>query len=117
MGDVSKHFNKSEFTCKCGCGFVIINPELITVLEGIRQRYGIVRINSACRCAEHNKAVGGSSDSQHMRGTASDIIVEGFSPFKVQQYLIAKYADKYGIGSYTSFTHIDVRATKARWKG
>ena len=26
-----------------------------------------------------------------------------------------KYPDKYGIGMYSSFTHIDTRRTKARW--
>ena len=116
MGDISKNFSKSEFTCKCGCGFVIVNPELIQVLEDLRQHYGPVRINSGCRCPKYNKAVGGGSNSEHMRGTASDITVNGYSPAKVQQYLLAKYPGKYGIGVYTTFTHIDVRPTKARWK-
>ncbi len=116
MGDISKYFDRAEFACNCGCGFDDVAPELITILEDVRKHFGPVRISSGCRCVKYNKAVGGGDDSQHMRGTASDIVIDGFSPVKVQQYLLAKYPSKYGIGSYTTFTHIDVRSTKARWK-
>ncbi len=116
MGDISEHFNRNEFACKCGCGFATVDVELIQVLEDLRQHYGPVRVNSGCRCSSHNKSVGGSSDSEHMRGTASDITVDGYSPAKVQQYLLAKYPSKYGIGIYTTRTHIDVRSIKARWQ-
>lgn len=36
MGDLSTHFNRHEFTCRCGCGFDDISPDLITLLEEIR---------------------------------------------------------------------------------
>jgi hypothetical protein len=33
----------------------------------------------------------------------------------IYAYLCAKYPNKYGIGSYKSFTHVDTRAIRARW--
>jgi uncharacterized protein YcbK (DUF882 family) len=125
MGDLSKHFNKSEFQCKgtnCGlnggnCNFNKVSPELIEVLEDLRETYGLpITINSGCRCPKHNAAVGGSKLSTHMQGIAADIVVKGMSPAKVYQYLNGKYPNQYGIAAADTFTHIDVRKNKARWK-
>lgn len=43
------------------------------VLEPLRRRFGVIRINSGFRCPELNKAVGGVDNSQHKRGQAADI--------------------------------------------
>lgn len=44
------------------------------VLDPLRLFYGKpIRINSGFRCAALNKAVGGVSNSQHLRGEAADI--------------------------------------------
>ena len=45
------------------------------VLQPIRDRFGIVTINSGYRSPELNTAIGGSKSSQHMRGEAADIEV------------------------------------------
>lgn len=116
MGDLSKHFSRSEFACKCGCGFDTVDAELITVLEGLREQLGRpVRINSACRCEKDNARVGGAKSSQHLTGKAADITVDDISPMGVFSYLTGKYPDSYGIGRYKTFTHIDSRSNKARW--
>ena len=120
MGDLSKHFSRSEFSCGCGCGFDVVDAELISVLEDLREALQstitIKETNgSGCRCRAHNKAVGGGSSSQHLLGKAADINVTGVSPTRVQEYLLDKYPNDYGIGKYNSFTHIDVRGYKARW--
>ena len=119
MGDVSLHFNRSEFTCKCGCGFTNVDITLLTVLESVRDYFNApVTINCACRCPAHNKSVGGVQNSQHVQGIAADITVSGCSPADVADYLTRKYPCKYGIGNYTTFTHIDVRSNgPTRWKG
>lgn len=118
MGDLSEHFSRSEFACKCGCGFDNISTELITVLEDIRTYFGVpVKINSGCRCEKHNAKVGGVQNSQHVQGIAADIVVSGRTPAQVADYLENKYQDHYGVGRYSSFTHIDVRQAKARWHG
>ena len=118
MGDISENFSRSEFDCQCGCGFSTVDVELIKVLEVVRKKFGrSIKINSGCRCEEHNKKEGGSYGSKHKQGIAADIVVSGVSPDKVYAFLDLFMPNSYGIGKYNSFTHIDVRKTKARWKG
>lgn len=75
MGDLSEHFDSSEFACRCGCGASKTDPALIEVLERIRALAftGGLRINSGRRCKRHNRAVGGATSSQHLVGKAADI--------------------------------------------
>lgn len=123
MGDISRHFNRSEFRCK-GCtadnpcergGVDTVDVELVRTLEGIREYFGAsVYINSGHRCPEHNAAVGGSPGSQHLLGRAADIRVEGVSPSQVASFL--GYLNG-GVGEYQTFTHVDTRGRRARWKG
>ena len=116
MGDISKHFDRAEFSCKCGCGFDTVDVELIDVLEKVRTYFDVpVMINSACRCEAHNKAVGGSDKSQHRLGRAADIVVNLVDPSQVQDFLKSEYPDSLAIGCYDTFTHIDTRKGKARW--
>ena len=116
-GKVSKHFRVREFASKDGADKVLIDDDLVKLLENIREAAGgkAVTINSGYRSPEHNKAVGGVSNSQHVKGTAADIVVAGTGPLTVGQ--IAEYYlnTKGGIGVYKSFTHVDTRATRSRW--
>jgi len=114
---LSNNFNDYEFKCHCGkCDLITPPLELLNVLEDVREHFGRpVTIMSGYRCSAHNSAVGGAQRSKHKKGTASDIIVSGITPDRVQKYFLKKYPKKYGIGRYTYFTHIDVREQKARW--
>lgn len=121
MGDLSKHFNKAEFACKCGCGFGMkdgdINPALVQRLEEIREHFGKpIYITSGCRCDKHNRKVGGAQFSQHKLGTAADIMVRDVKPEDVYNYVTATYSTG-GTGKYRLFTHVDVRPNKAFWRG
>ena len=116
MGDLSQNFNRSEFACKCGCGFDTVDAELILILEDLRGHFGTpVVITSGCRCKAHNEREGGSPGSQHLYGRAADFTVVGVPAQSVHAYLMAKYLDSYGIGTYPSWTHVDTRNQKARW--
>lgn len=116
MGNISKHFSRSEFACKDNCGFDTVDAELITILEDLREKFDRpVRINSSCRCAKDNARVGGAKNSQHLTGRAADITVDDTSPMGVYSYLTMNYPERFGIGRYNSFTHIDSRSNKARW--
>ena len=108
MGDLSEHFDSSEFACQCGCGFNTVSPELVYLLEQIRQEYNKpMIITSGCRCADHNAAVGGVSNSAHTRGTAADIKVEGgLDRRKLVDLAVMNWAS--GIGVAKTFCHIDV---------
>ena len=77
MGDLTKDFSRSEFACKCGCGFDQIDPRVVDMCQVIRDKLGApVRINSACRCAKHNAQVGGVKGSYHTKGLAADLSCE-----------------------------------------
>ena len=121
MGDISRNFSRWEFKCPCGkreCGFDTVDGELLTVLEALRLHFVArsVTINSGCRCQGHNVDIGGSKKSQHMYGRAADIVVARIRPVDVQDYLEALYPLKYGVGRYSTFTHIDTRSgAPARW--
>lgn len=117
MGNISKHFDREEFDCNCGkCTPIAVDKVLLEVLENVRETFGQpVTINSAYRCENHNCNVGGSVNSMHLTGKASDIVVSGIRPKDVQAFLLDQYPDTYGIGKYDTFTHIDVRDVKARW--
>ena len=121
MSDLSPHFSKKEFACKCGCGFDTPDPKLVEALEKLRSRLGVpLTINSACRCEAHNKAEGGSPKSQHLQGKAADVRVPpGHSVSSIAFH--AESIDAFrrgGIGKYPNkgFVHLDVRANgPARW--
>ena len=112
--ELSKHFNRKEFACRCGCGFDTVDSMTLEALESIRQHFDKpVTVTSGCRCLVHNKAVGGSERSQHTKGRAADIQVKGVEPSAV-----ADYATSLGlsVGRYDSFTHVDSRSgLAARW--
>ena len=115
---LSKNFHRDEFACKCGCSFSTVDVELLEVLELIRKKFNKpIKINSACRCDEYNKKIGGSYGSKHRQGVAADIVVKGINPETVYNFINNYMPNSYGIGKYNSFTHIDVRNSKARWKG
>jgi uncharacterized protein YcbK (DUF882 family) len=117
MGDLSKHFSRHEHACNCGCGFDTVDTELNFVLQvDLRYHYNkAVTIDSGCRCPAWNKEEEGAEDSQHLWGKAADVRVADTSPLAVYTYLNEIYPDKYGLGLYNNFTHIDVRPDKARW--
>lgn len=120
--DGIKYFKRSEFACKCGkyCnGFPVEpNEKLVETLETIREHFGVpVTVSSGIRCKTHNTNVGGASKSQHMEGTAADIVVKGVPVSEVVKYAETLMPKTGGIGTYKTFTHIDVRSVKARWNG
>ena len=75
---LSKNFARAEFACHCGCGFDAISQRVVDVVQAIRTSAGHpVRINSGCRCAKRNSAIGGVKNSDHMKGNAADISCAG----------------------------------------
>lgn len=115
---LSINFESIEFDChgKGCCAETEIDPMLIEYLQKIRDHFGKpVTINSAYRCAKHNKKIGGASKSKHLYGQAADIKVVGVKPLKIAQY--AESIGIKGIGQYSTFVHIDTRSNKYFWYG
>jgi len=110
---IAANFSAKEFDCKCSkCDKTLIDLDHIVKLQQLREDLNAsITINSAYRCPAHNAAVGGSSKSQHKRGTATDIVVSDMGPDEVAD--ACEHFD--GLGRYESFTHIDSRGSSARW--
>ena len=115
---LSKNFKVKEFACSDGSDPIFIAMELVDVLQKVRSHFGkAVTITSAYRTPSHNKKISGTTFSQHLYGMAADIKVKDVSPKKVAEYVEKLMPKSGGIGIYDTFTHIDVRSTKSRWKG
>ena len=119
MGDISKHFFRSEFACKCNqCGQDTVDVELITVIERVRVHFAEpIVINSGNRCIPYNKAIGGHPNSYHTKSRAADIVVKGVKPADVYEQIDEWYPGRFGLGNYSTFTHIDTQRLRKRWKG
>lgn len=105
------YFSKKELECKCGCGIANIDDKMLSKLNMLRHLIGKpLTLNSACRCSQHNKNVGGVSTSLHITtqekaGTAVDIRCSD----KHMRYLIVEAAIALrftGIGVHKSFIHL-----------
>jgi uncharacterized protein YcbK (DUF882 family) len=107
MGDLSPHFSRYEFVCKCGCGFFIKDALLIQWLEKMREELGVpIIINSGCRCKPWNTFVEGNKASEHLDGQAADIrVTNGYERSDV--VLAALNAGFRRIGIAKSFVHVD----------
>lgn len=115
---LSANFKVREFACNDGSDVIFVAPELVAVLQKIREHFGKpVVLNSGFRTASYNKKVGGATYSQHQYGTAADIRISGVTPKKIAEYAETLLPGKGGIGIYSSFVHVDVREVKSRWNG
>lgn len=132
-GQITSHFNIWEFRCRAN-NELLINADVIAHiqrLEKFRQWYKRAMIvNSGYRTVEHNKSIGGSPNSQHINGIASDINLplgefatftktrkeEFLQNIKNKWYEICK-ADGLGggVGFYNTFVHLDSRKQKSFW--
>ena len=116
MGNLSEHFNREEFACKCGCGMNTVDYALLSILEDIREEFGQpITITSGCRCKNYNTQIDGAKNSQHLYSKAADFTVKDVEPELIQQWLDVNAPNNLGIGYGKTFTHLDVRDEKARW--
>ena len=116
---LSPHFKVREFASKDGADAVKIDPALIVALEQLRAYLGAsITIYSGYRTKEHNRRIGGSRTSKHMRGLAADIICRqnGRSLPSAEVCCAAQDLGLPGIAYIGPFsTHIDVRPSGRFW--
>ena len=120
---LTNNFSMDEFECKCGCimpEFVKKNvQELAENLQVIRDAYGKIDLTNSYRCKDHNADVGGSVNSQHLKGKAADIKSSDINPEDmaaiVDDLMKCENFKLGGVGIYNTFTHVDIRGTRARW--
>lgn len=113
------YFDTKEFESKDGKPSpfeTVVQKELIVRLNAIRSRFGKpIIINSGYRSPEHNKAVGGVANSQHVKGMAADIRPTDLKDLSELQKICDEMNPNGGVGYYNTFVHVDVRGEKARW--
>jgi len=125
----SRHLTWSEFACKDGTEYPEIwrsnrALKLGIVFELIRAAFGNkpITVLSAYRTPEHNRAVGGARNSQHLEGRALDLrppigikVTDFYRVIKA----LAPDTDIRGIGLYPTFVHVDIRPQThmTYWRG
>lgn len=110
-----EHFSPTEVSCK-HCGELYVDEDSMNALEELRYLWGKpIIITSGHRCPVHNKNVGGTPNSQHLK-IAFDCVCEG----RLQNEFVnlARQAGFTGIGRYRqrNFVHLDL-GPKREWRG
>lgn len=131
MSDMTAHFDRREFTCKCGCGKSDISPDLVNKLEQIYTYFArtptgcrAIVITSGLRCSAYSPKVGGYSNDAHTKGIAADIVVykaDGDCYAAEQIAAVAEKCGFSGIGLMNNACHVDIRNknnyVNAHWFG
>lgn len=124
MGDLTRHFNRSEFNCPC-CGLNKTDSTLAKYLEIIRNEIGVpINVISGTRCKQHNRDIGGVPDSSHLEGYAADIAAHGYSSNALgnvikalwKKGLLPELQFCYLIGSYSVHLDVDKSKKNKRWR-
>ena len=66
------------------------------MLEVIRTKFGVVRVTSGFRGPALNKAVGGSSSSQHSKGEAADIVCPTVTVDDLHKWIVTESGLPFG---------------------
>lgn len=121
--DEIRYFTREEFRCQCGgkyCNGFPVEPQeqLVRTVNEIRRRLGVpVTIvdggGSGVRCSQHNAAVGGVANSEHLYGRAADLHSAAF-PERMKQVAEEVMGQTGGIGIYNWGIHVDV-GKYSRW--
>lgn len=131
MGDMSAHFDRREFRCKCGCGRDDISPDLVAKLEQIYAYFArtptgckAIVITSGIRCPSYSVKVGGYSSDAHTKSIAADIVVyksDGTTYNAETIAAVAEHCGFSGIGLMNGACHVDIRNahnySNAHWFG
>ena len=109
---MKNYFKPDEFKCRCGCNDNIMDDIFMIKINLARHTSNIPYIiNSGKRCIKHNKEVGGTSDSSHLKGIAADIKAEDSTTrFKIMIGLLHSGFSRIGIAK--TFIHADCDQTK-----
>ncbi len=110
---LSRNFTLNEFKCPC-CEADVedVSMKLVSKLQLLRDKFKMpINITSGYRCERHNKAVGGSKRSQHLKGRAVDIDVSHYSAHDLHRLIRLIYASGSfsGVGIGGGKLHVDVR--------
>ena len=108
-------FTPKEIACR-HCGELFLDRSSLDCLQRLRSAWGKpVRLTSAHRCAEHNRKVGGSPNSQHLK-----LAFDCACPAAEQDAFVAlaRRSGFTGVGRYPgrNFVHLDCGPERS-WRG
>lgn len=114
MGNLSEHFDLSEFKCPCGCGGG--NPSKL-LIERLEKFFPLldaksIIITNAYRCPNYSVKAGGYRNDAHTCNIAADIIINKKSGGTYSAEDIAEAAERIGfggIGLMNGACHVDNR--------
>ena len=87
------------------------------VLQPLRDGLGeAVFVNSGFRSKELNEAIGGSPNSQHMKGQAADIVVSGHTPGQVFNFIIDNLPYDQIIYEFGRWVHVSYKDNNNRFE-
>ena len=121
MGDMTPHFSRREFTCKCGCNTNIVAAELVNKLEKVYEYLSetadgvtAIIVTSGCRCPKHSASIpNGSSTDAHTRGIAADVYAVKKDGTRWGAFSLAAVAEKIGFTGIgiidNTAVHMDIR--------
>ncbi len=91
------------------CEVVLYSGRHLNDLQAIRDHIGKpIRITNQFRTPSHNEDVGGSKKSNHMKGIASDIVVDGMKASDLK-LIVSKICGYYSeIITYKNTNHVHV---------
>ena len=119
---LTENFERYEFQCPCGCDSQMVDTELTSKLQTVRDNLGKkIKITSGYRCIRHNssKKVKGSKSSRHLYGLAADWRTQDRSVNPVALGILAQSVGFGGVGIYWhsqgAFVHTDTRGGKSTW--
>jgi hypothetical protein len=102
---ITKNYKVKDFACKDGTDTVLIDRLLADMLQAANDFFGIrLNINSAYRTISHNKAVGGSANSNHITGRAIDISIPA-TAISVDYEDLAMFFEARGLSSIIIYTY------------
>ena len=121
MGTISKNFSYREFEAsetadrKGICNVIntfevrdAVKALVETVLQPLRDNWGKpLHINSGYRCPELNRAVGGKTTSQHVKGEAGDVACD--KPVELARLAAAMHLPYDQMILYPTFVHFSHR--------
>jgi uncharacterized protein YcbK (DUF882 family) len=115
---LTKNFRLREFKCRCRrpeCRAKAMSPAFLEKLQRMRDLWGKpLAITSGSRCSFWNSAVGGSEDSQHLKGLAADIALDDPADGP-RLKAIAEKVGMGGVGIAQGFIHVDDGPKGRRW--
>lgn len=106
---MSTFFSDTELRCP-HCRVNGIHPQLLSKLNQFREKWGSpLLLTSAFRCEAHNTAIGGATNSMHIKGQAVDISWLAMSGSEKAALLKLALSGFSGIGLHKQFLHVDNR--------